>query len=143
MADITLVCKQLQCVKAVHVVAAEGECKELLLLLERAYDGPYSLTIFENGAVMVIPDGGCSDVPKSVATLGRVRGRGPELVPTGHNGMGGVAKRRLGDITTPSCLFEPGKALLKAGAFELPCRYGLAKLGQHTHLYTGESIPEA
>ena len=39
-------------------------------------------------------------------------------------------------------LFEPGKGLLKAGAFELPCRYGLEKLGRHTHLYVGEEIPE-
>ena len=40
-------------------------------------------------------------------------------------------------------LFEPGKALLKAGAFSLPCvRFGLAKLGRHTHLYAGESVPE-
>lgn len=39
-------------------------------------------------------------------------------------------------------LFEPGKALLKAGAFDLPCAYGLEKLGQHTHLYAGEAVPE-
>ena len=40
-------------------------------------------------------------------------------------------------------LFEPGKALAKAGAFSLPCRFGLAKLGMHTHLYVGEAVPEA
>ena len=40
-------------------------------------------------------------------------------------------------------LFEPGKALSKAGAFDLPCaRFGLAKLGCHTHLYVGEAVPE-
>ena len=39
-------------------------------------------------------------------------------------------------------MFEPGKALLKAGAFDLPCRYGLDKLGQHTHLYIGPEVPE-
>lgn len=112
MADISLVCKQLKNVKDVHVVAAEGECKELLLLLERDWNAPYSLTIYESGAVMDIP-------------------------------LGGVAKRRLGDITPPSCLFEPGKALLKAGAFDLPCQYGLEKLDRHTHLYVGEAVPEA
>jgi hypothetical protein len=47
----------------------------------------------------------------------------------------------MADSDRPSVLFEPGKALLKAGAFDLPCQYGLAKLGQHTHLYTGEEIP--
>ena len=46
--------------------------------------------------------------------------------------------KRSGEI----CLFEPGKALLKAGAFGLPCNFGLTKLGQHTHLYMGEDVPE-
>ena len=127
MADITLVCKQLKNVKDVHVVAAEGECKELLLLLERDYDGPYGITIYESGAVMEVTGGW-----------------GPESAPAGHDVLGGVAKRRLGDITSPSFLFEPGKALLKAGAFDVPCRYGLSKLGHHTHLYTSASpVPEA
>ena len=35
MADITAVCRQLAGVKEVHVVEADGECKELLLLLEK------------------------------------------------------------------------------------------------------------
>ena len=114
MVDISLVCKQLSCVREVHVVAAEGECKELLLLLERDYLGPRSTYIVEEDAVMQIA--------------------GWELVsPNRHF---------LIPPTTGSILFEPGKALLKAGAFELPCHYGLEKLGRHTHLYVGESVPE-
>lgn len=54
MADITLVCKQLACVKQVHVVAAEGECKELLLLLERGYEGEPRLFVVEDDAVQEI-----------------------------------------------------------------------------------------
>lgn len=114
MADITLVCKQLGSVKEVHVVAADGECKELLLLLERDWTGPYQLTIFENGHKIVIPHGREGDVT---------------LPPVGTDLIG-------------TYLFEPGKALLKAGAFDLPCEYGLQKLGKHTHLYVGEEIPE-
>ena len=60
--------------------------------------------------------------------------------------VGGVAKRRFGEQCAIACrdqfLFEPGRALLKAGAFDLPCGYGLQKLGRHTHLYVGEGIPE-
>jgi len=111
MADIGLVCKQLGCVKEVHVVAAEKECKELLLLLERGYAGPASLTLYESGAIM--PADG--DVPAVYAT---------EVMP-GH------------------WLFEPGKALLKAGAFTLPCRYGLQKLSPHTHLYVAPEPVES
>ncbi len=108
MADITLVCRQLGCVKAVHVVAAEGECKELLLLLERGYDGPYSLFVYENGSVLAVD--GTLDAP--------------------------VISRNFQGV-----LFEPGKGLLKAGAFDLPCQFGLEKIGRHTHLYTGQ-VPD-
>ncbi len=47
MADITLVCRQLQSVKEVHVVAADGECKELLLLLERGEGGARRRSLWE------------------------------------------------------------------------------------------------
>ena len=124
MADITLVCKQLGCVKAVHVVAADGECKELLLLLEKAWTGPHTLTIVEDGAVLEIP--------------GQA---GNESKNPDHSVMAnGIV---VPDSNRPSVLFEPGKALLKAGAFDLPCQFGLSKLGQHTHLYVGEEVPEA
>ena len=122
MADISLVCKQLSGVKEVHVVAAEGECKELLLLLERGYEGEYSTILYESGAVLCVVD--------------QVQG---------HNTPGPKSNwtRSTGDITIGAgqVLFEPGKALLKAGAFDLPCRYGLQKLGRHTHYYIGE-VPE-
>ena len=144
MADITLVCRQLVSVKEVHVVAAEGECKELLLLLERGYDGPYSTTLIESGSVLTLPEG-WTDIPKSVATLGNVRGRGPKPVLGEHGAWEGSRSDDLGMSVQPfgTILFEPGKALLKAGAFELPCRYGLEILGKHTHLYVGEDVPEA
>lgn len=120
MADITLVCKQLGCVHDVHVVVAEGECKELLLLLEKDYDGPYEITVYENGSVINVT-GGEGDM---------------------YAAEGGHGFRH---ITLPSgeFLFEPGKGLMKAGAFELPCQYGLEKLGRHTHLYVGEDVPDA
>ena len=119
MADITMACKRLGThVKEVHVMAAGGECKELLFLLDREWEGTPSTIVVEGGAVMEIPGQAGND-------------GSPLVIPTG-------AKRR-GEIW----LFEPGKALLKAGAFDLPCRkFGLTKLGQHTHLYVGESVPE-
>lgn len=108
MADITLVSRQLGCVKEVHVVGADGECKELLLMLERGYIGQPRTFIYEKGAVLATDEA-------------------PE-----------VTSAPMGDL-----LFEPGKALLKAGAFDLPCRYGLEKLEQHTHLYRASARVEA
>ena len=119
MADITLVCKQLSCVKEVHVVAAEGECKELLLLLERGYDNPHRRFVYENGSVLDL----------SGSWGGH---RLQDVTPAA--GMDGFEPGKV--------LFEPGKGLLKAGAFDWPCRYGLEKLGRHTHLYIGPEVPE-
>ncbi|MBR1782234.1 MAG: hypothetical protein IJ753_01785 [Bacteroidales bacterium] len=121
MADITLVCKQLGCVKQVHVVAAGGECKELLLLLEKGYEGVYRLFVVEDGAVQEIPGQAGND--------GRVK-------VDGQAGNDAVVMAGC-DRPSPCFLFEPGKALLKAGAFDWPCRFGLTKLGRHTHLYIG------
>ena len=112
MADITMACKRLgEHVKEVHVVAAGGECKELLFLLDREWQGNRSTFVVEDGTVMEIPGQAGNDVSYRVPRAGE-------------------------------CLFEPGKALAKAGAFDLPCRFGLTKLGQHTHLYVGERVPE-
>ena len=112
MADITMACKRLgEHVRDVHVVAAGGECKELLFLLDREWEGTCSMFVVEDGAVMEIPGLARNDVEYGIPSIGDV-------------------------------LFEPGKAQAKAGAFALPCRYGLTKLGVHTHLYTGEAVPE-
>ena len=115
MADIAMACKRLEHVREVHVVASGGECKELLFVLDREWSGAYSLFVVEGGAVMAIPD------------------------QVGHDGSEvKYAVPKEGDI-----LFEPGKALTKAGAFNLPCeRFGMTKLGIHTHLYTSEAVPE-
>ena len=114
MADIAMACKRLgEHVKEVHIVASGGECKELLFVLDREWEGLCSTFVVEGGAVMEIPgqagpDETCFDMP----------------------GAG-------------QFLFEPGKALAKAGAFGLPCtRFGMTKLGLHTHLYVGETVPE-
>ena len=127
MADITMACKRLGAhVKEVHVVAAGGECKELLFLLDREWEGAPATFIVEGGAVMEVPGQARNEGE------GQARNEGSPLVIS-------TGAKRSGEIS----LFEPGKALLKAGAFGLPCgRFGLTKLGQHTHLYAGEAVPE-
>ena len=122
MADISMACRRLgDHVREVHVVAAGGECKELLFLLDREWTGSPSTYIVDNGKVMEIPGQAGNDLLRFPSTV----------ISTGAE--------RNGEIY----LFEPGKALAKAGAFSLPCRFGLTKLGMHTHLYVGEAVPEA
>ena len=153
MADITQVSRQLGCVREVHVVAAGGECKELLLLLEKGYEGPVRTTIYDSGAVLVVAGDGALFSESSLrdpshchpCRLASQLASRPvcQGAPPSSGAEGGY---RFGEQCAIACrdqfLFEPGRALLKAGAFDLPCGYGLQKLGRHTHLYVGEGIPE-
>ncbi len=140
MADITLAFNQLGCVREVYVVSADGECKELLLLLEAGWAGPRTLTVVEDGAVMglgtEVPEPSLRD-PSHTSPLRGYLWAPPSYVAEGGHGFGDLCPQSF------QLLFEPGKALLKAGAFDLPCTFGLSKLGRHTHLYVGAAIPEA
>lgn len=117
MADISMACSRLGAeVKEVHVLGAEGECKELLVLLERGWDGGYAVT--------VCPD---SSQPDECLTYCPAEEAG--AIPVFHDGPEALGAAGM--------LFEPCAALLKAGCFRLLCeRYGLVKLGRFTHLYT-------
>ena len=123
MADITMLCTRLPGVRHVHVVEAEGECKELLLWLERGWEGGYDITVYAGGKTLTF-------TPEEEASAKA------ELVDGGFSG--GL------DMPGAGVLFEPGKALLKSGAFKLPCsRFGLRKLGFNTHLYaSARVVPE-
>ncbi len=119
MADISLLARQFGAaaettglpgtpVREVHVVASGGECKELLLLLDREYAGAYSLHCVEDGHVLAFGPSETQPACRYPADAAEVAG----------------------------WLFEPGKSLTKAGVFNGICgRFGLVKLGRHTHLY--------
>ena len=132
MADISMACKRLEHVREVHVVASGGECKELLFVLDREWEGLHSVVVVEGGTVMEIP----GHPSTSSGTAGNDGGRHGRPDRPSHDVRYGVPK-------SGNLLFEPGKALAKAGAFGLPCeRFGMTKLGLHTHLYVGEAVPE-
>lgn len=97
-----------QWVREVHVVASGGECKELLILLDREWNEGYSLTCREDGKTLTFK---------------------PEEITK--------AKASYPDSTFARIIFEPGKSLTKAGVFNAICeRFGLVKLARFTHLYT-------
>lgn len=130
MADITQLSRELPGLRAVTVVGAGGECKELLLHIRRDYNGPYALTVMENGATLSFDadDRGClgetlAQANRPAATLFRA-----------NTSASAAPSQRL--------LFEPGKALAKAGVFrQLASRFGLAQADTSTHLYFAESLP--
>ncbi len=115
MADISMVCERLgrRC-REVHVVASGGECRELLIWMDRKWDSDYEIVAVE------LP----GDYPENEAAFFR-------FMPS---------EEREADATEGSMghyLFEPGKAMMKSGAFNLISRrFGINKFGRSTHYYT-------
>ena len=117
MADITMVCERLgSSCREVHVIGAAGECKELLIWMDREWSGGYSITATE-----LCPYGthhSFSFTPEEEKVA--------KAVICSHI--------KPGDI-----LFEPGKALMKSGAFNsISEKTGMEKLGASTHYYIAD-----
>jgi hypothetical protein len=115
MLDIDLACRQLGPVAEVHVVASDGECKELLFIACR--DAPA--------------------VPTIVAAEGREDAPWQRFEFTRAEEHAAVAEHGA----PARYVYEPGAALMKAGAFRLLAqRFGLRKLHANTHLYTSDVL---
>lgn len=116
MADITMVCERLgEGCREVHVVSADGECKELLIWMDRDWKDGYNITAVELPA-------GFPDKPAATLTFS------PEEEKSGY----AETATEMGEF-----LFEPGKSLTKAGAFNVTARhFQLSKFGKSTHYYT-------
>ena len=113
MADITMALKRLGPeVRELHCVGADGECKELLVVLQKGW----------SGAARIIA-GGFSFLPEEESAAA------VSYCPD---------SKTLGAMPL---LFEPSSTLLKTGAFKLLCeRFPLFKLGRHTQLYAANII---
>ena len=121
MADISMVCSRLgRTCREVHVVASGGECKELLIWMDREWNDEYAVV-----AVELSNDGSSSEFmfnPSEETSARALRAGSEESCQSGM------------------ILFEPGKALMKAGAFNLVSeRFQISKLGTSTHYYTADA----
>ena len=123
MADITMVCERLgACCREVHVVAMGGECKELLIWMDSEWSGEYTITAAE------------LNCHSSYLTF----------TPSEEKSASPIIASKE-EIAEATHLFEPGKALMKSGAFNTLCsRFGLKKMGRSTHYYIiGSSYDES
>ena len=140
MADITMVCQRLgSTCREVHVVASGGECKELLVWMDREWNGETAII-----AVEIHPDQSIdtfSFTPDEEQSEGQVAPLTP--APTGHPLAGGgmsIPPHCPSDLT----LFEPGKALMKAAPFNLiASRFGISRLGKSTHYYVTDNADKS
>ena len=114
MADITRTLAQFPEALELHVVALAGEVKELLLLLDK--DVPLSEPLIV-----------AHDAPHHF-----------EFCPSDEPAAEVRYATSIGKY-----LFQPSKAVLKAGAFRLLAeRFLLGKIAPSTHLYTADTMPE-
>jgi hypothetical protein len=115
MADISMVCDRLgETCREVHVVTSEGECKELLVWMDREWNDGYSIVAAE------LPSGYPENESASFTFT-------PEEEKSGHASIA----TEIGGF-----LFEPGKSLTKAGAFNVTSvHFQIPKLGKSTHYY--------
>lgn len=115
MADISMLITRLRehqgYVREIHVVAAVGECKELLLWVRPEPCIRPRLFINENGHVIEADEKSCDAPPKFLTQ---------------------------NQLPTMTSLFEPGKALAKAGLFHAVAslfKVNAYEAGRSTHLY--------
>ena len=142
MADITMACSRLGTTcREVHIVATGGECKELLIWMDREWAGEYTITAVELPSGYPDMDPAtfsfCSSDEK-IATASTGPRNDVMLSSRAESSLSSRAQSR--DLF----LFEPGKAMMKAGCFNLIAeRFGLMKLGVSTHYYVTESAAKA
>lgn len=122
MADISMVCDRLgSTCREVHVVSSGGECKELLIWMDREWQDGYMISAVELA----------SDDEATVFTFS----------PSEEKEAAYICWHK--DEKT-SYLFEPGKSLMKSGAFNLiSARFEVSKLGKSTHYYTTDDPDKA
>ncbi len=119
MADISALYAIFPQVKEFHVLSVHNECKEVLMLLERADAGANEPEV----VVAELPAG-----TEFRFTLSQERSCLPSF----------AVREEIGGY-----LYEPYASLTKAGAFKLPCsRYGVRKVAADSHLYICESPVE-
>ena len=125
MADISMVCNRLgDSCREVHVVASAGECKELLIWMDREWSCGYSIK-----AVEIHNDGSASEFT---------------FLPSEEQLAAGNVSYYHHNTDGSMMLFEPGKALMKAGAFNLTAeKFGISKLGRSTHYYMTDDTEKA
>src|SRR5574344_1676296 len=99
-----------RCVKELHIVAVDNECKELLLVLDRNLTEPLHIYCVNNDDVTDYTWTGTADT-------------------AGDTDMEGAA-----------FVFEPNASIMKAGCFDVvEQRYGVRAIGRNSHLFVADS----
>ena len=114
MLDISKALEELHHVKEVHVVAVTNECKELLFIMERSFDGKPAFTCVN------------LQTNQPFVTFTQEEERDSAVQLTNE---------------VSQYLYEPNAALMKGGCYKLLTqRFGVQKLHRNSHLYTSPDL---
>ncbi len=128
MADISRTLSQFPEARELHVLAVAGEVKELLLLLETG----------EKAEPLIVAHDILHQSPNTPEEAEPATSHHFEFHPKEEPAAEVKYAEQIGKY-----LYQPSKAVLKAGAFRLLSeRYNLEKLAPSTHLYTADSRHE-
>ena len=118
MLDISLICNELKNIKEIHVVSVKNECKEILILLERGFEGKIKFV--------------CVNLRQNEQDL---HDEFCCLEDDERNAVPSFA------VTIRKYLYEPDSSLMKAGVFKLVSQhYKIDKLHTNSHLYTSDNL---
>ena len=112
--DIQSGLKELRQVSEVHVISLKNDCKELIWIIDRGFEGEPRITA-------------------SALSAGQSQ--------TYNFSLSNEHELKLESWSAPlAYIYEPDVALLKAGAFKsIAAHWKISKLQQNTHLYTSEN----
>ncbi len=121
MLDLSTAINTLPSLSAIHVVEWDGQCREILCLID--FENPPPTTDIIITAVAI------DDAGNAIKELSSTKAE---------------EERAEASYGPPlEYIYEPGPAFQKSGAFNVIAhQYGLRKLHKHTHLYTGETLLE-
>ena len=118
MLDISLICNELKNIKEIHVISVKNECKEILILLERGFEGKIKFV--------------CVNLRQNEQDL---HDEFCCLEDDERNAVPSFA------VTIRKYLYEPDSSLMKAGVFKLISQhYYIDKLHVNSHLYTSDNL---
>lgn len=114
MLDISQALKELKHVKEIHIVAVENECKELLFIMEPAFDGKPIITCVNLETQQLSVSFQLEEERMASLQLAKEVGQ---------------------------YLYEPNAAVMKGGCFRLLTQlFGVQKLHRNSHLYTSYQL---
>jgi len=116
MMDISAALRDLPQTTEVHIVAVENECKEVLLILRKN-----------------------NEKPLQVFTINFGKNAHQQLFRFDAHEESNATSKLSSEVG--KYLYEPNAAVMKSGGFKLIGNYfGLSKLHDNTHLYTGNEL---